>query len=308
MLCAAAHYATPNGRVDHCAQQWFFHGLWLLWPVLLLLLVVAWRARRRWNAWGWARWALLTMLVALGIDMRFIETQRIVERRTRLELGFAARIALISDIHLGLYKNETFAARVVERLNALDVDMVLIAGDWTYEPTRPIGDMLAPFKALRHKAYSVPGNHDEEFPGPRLQKELRDALIHVGIEPIEGTHRRLPGFTLVGLGDHLARKDDPAPVLTAPRDQPIVVLAHEPDTAIRLPPGTATILLAGHTHGGQVRLPFIGWVFNASKHPFETGMNATLAPVPTFVTAGLGETKLPIRLLNPPVIDILTIR
>lgn len=305
MLCAPSYYGPVPG---HCFRQIVFWALWLLGPLLLTLVVLAWRRRRHWDAWAWAAWALTTLPVAVGIDMRFIEPQRLVERHTTLELGFTARIALISDLHAGLYKDEVFTARVVDRLNALDVDMVLAAGDWTYVPTRPLEDLLAPFKRLRHKTYSVPGNHDEQRPGPPLQKALRDALIGVGIEPIEGMHRRFPTFTLVGLGDHIAEKDHPAPVLAAPRDKPIVVLTHEPDSAVRLPPGSAAVLLAGHTHGGQVRLPFIGWIINASKLPFETGMNKSIAPVPTFVTSGLGESILPVRLLNPPVIDVLTIR
>jgi uncharacterized protein len=185
---------------------------------------------------------------------------------------------------------------------------VLVAGDWTYEPTRPLSELLAPLANLRHPMLSVPGNHDEGFPGPPIQKPLREALIKLRVLPIEGRSVDLVDFTLVGLGDHLVGKDDLAPLHAAPRGKPIIVLTHEPDTAMKLPPGSASLVLAGHTHGGQVRLPFIGWVVNASKHPFDRGLHPSLAPVPTLVTSGLGETMLPLRLLNPPVIDVLTIR
>ncbi len=304
MLCAPPFYGPAPG---HCTKQMIFWGLWLLWPLLGTLVVLGWRGRRRWGGWDWGAWAIAAAMVAVPLHMRFVERQWIVERHTTIDLGFAARIAVISDIHLGLFKDEHFADRVVERLNAMDVDVVLFAGDWTYEPARPIAELVAPFAKLRHPMLSVPGNHDEQVPGPPLVKPLRDALVGVGIVPVEYTHHRLPTFTVVGLGDRWAKKDGIGPLNAAPRDKPIVVLTHQPDTATSFIGGLAALVVTGHTHGGQVRIPFVGAVVNASTNPFDRGLH-TWTPIPTFVTSGLGEVGLPIRLLNPPVIDVLTIR
>jgi uncharacterized protein len=305
MFCAPSYYGPVAG---HCAKQIGFSFTWLLGPLLLMLLVLAWWRRQQWQRHTWSVWAVTVFTFALVLHMRYVDRQSIVERHTTLDLGFAARIALISDLHVGLYTDDGFVARVVERLNAIDVDVVLVAGDWTYEPTRPLPELLAPFAQLRHLTLSVPGNHDEQAPGPPIARPLRDTLLALGIKPIEGTHHRLPRFTVVGLGDHRAHKDDLAPLWKAPRDLPLVVLMHEPDSAVRIPPGLAKVALAGHTHGGQVRLPFIGALVNSSVYPFDRGLHANLAPLPTFVTSGLGESILPIRLLNPPVIDVLIIR
>ncbi len=184
---------------------------------------------------------------------------------------------------------------------------MLVAGDWTYEPTRALPELLAPFKTLRHPILSVPGNHDEEIPGPPIAKALREALVSVGIKPIEYTHHRFARFTVVGLGDHWAKKDGLEPLRAAPKDLPIILLMHQPDTAMSIPRGAAALALAGHTHGGQVRFPFIGAVAKVTTHPFDRGLHS-FTPLPTFVTSGLGEVGLPIRLLIPPVIDVLTIR
>jgi hypothetical protein len=303
MFCAPPLYGPAPG---HCAKQVIFWGLWLLWTLLGALLIMGWRRQRRWDRWSRGAWAIAVAAVVVPLDMRFVERQWIVERHTTIEAGFPARIAVISDIHLGLFKDETFAARVVDRLNAIDVDVVLFAGDWTYEPTRPIAELVAPFARLRHTMLSVPGNHDEQVPGPPLVKPLRDALFAVGIVPVEYTHHRLANFTVVGLGDRWAKKDGIGPLNTAPRDKPIVVLTHQPDTAMTFVGGLAALVVTGHTHGGQVRFPFVGAVVNASSNPFDRGLH-TWTPTPTFVTSGLGEVGLPIRLLNPPVIDILTI-
>jgi uncharacterized protein len=306
MICVDGLYGQRPG---HCLKQLIFMASWVLWPLLAAWVVWAWRHRRTWAASAWFAWALPLSLLVVAIDMRFVERQRIVVRETTLELGFEARIAHIADLHLGLFKDEHFAARVVERLNTLDVDAVLVSGDWTYEPTRPLEELLAPFAKLRHPTLSVPGNHDEpSATGPaRIAEPLRRALIDVGIVPIEYTHRRMATFTVVGLGDHWAGKDDLGPLNRAPKDLPIVLLLHQPDSVMSYPKGSAVLALAGHTHGGQVRLPIVGAVINASRFPFDRGLHG-FTPLPTFVTAGLGEVGLPIRWLNPPVIDVLTIR
>jgi uncharacterized protein len=305
LWCAASFYGPP--RDGYCFKQALFWGLWLLWPLLAWLLWCAWH---RQGPWGWARWAPWGLVLAttlVFVHMRFVERHLIVERHTELVLGFDARLAVVSDLHVGLFKDTAFVERVVAKLNALNVDAVLIAGDWTYEPSGPLLPMLQPLAQLRHVALSVPGNHDEEVPGPPIQKALREALMQVGVKPIEGTHHRFSNFTVVGLGEHWVHKDGPEPLQRAPKDKPIVVLVHQPDSMMAYPKGSAHLSIAGHTHGGQVRFPFIGAVMNASQHPFDRGLH-TFTPDPVFVTSGLGEVGLPLRLLNPPVIDVLKIR
>jgi predicted MPP superfamily phosphohydrolase len=287
--------------------QWLiFWGSWLVLPWLAWL---GWRTASRWHTLARRRraWRIVVLLGGLWfVHMRFVEPALIVVRTTPLQLGFDARVALISDYHLGLYKSPAFLERVVERLNAMELDAVLIAGDHVGEPDRPLVELLAPLRRLRHPAYSVPGNHDEQHPGPPLQQALREALVAVGVVPVEYTHAVLERFTIVGLGDRYAGKDDPAPLARAPRDRPIVVLLHNPDSAMQLPAGSAALVVAGHTHGGQVRLPWLYRYVIPIVHPFDRGLH-DFAPVPVFVTSGLGEAGLPLRFLNPPVIDVLEI-
>lgn len=288
--------------------QWSL--LWISWLVWPLIVWLAWHLVRRGRTLTrGSRWrGIVALLLALWfVEMRFVEPVLIVERTTVLELGFQARIALISDYHVGLYNSPQFLQRVVDRLNALPVDAVLIAGDHLSKPDRPLSELLAPLARLRHPAYSVPGNHDESAPGPPVVDELRRALLAVGVTPVEYRHVVRERFTLVGLGDRFAGKDGIAPLLAAPSDKPRIVLMHNPDSAMALPRGSAALALAGHTHGGQIRIP---WLYRRAipcEFPFDRGLHS-FGPVPTFVTSGLGQTGLPMRFLNPPVIDVLEIR
>jgi uncharacterized protein len=288
--------------------QWCF--LWFSWLVGPLIGWLAWRLvrRRRMRSRGGAWRSAIALVLALWfVEMRFIEPALIVERTTVLDLGFQARVALISDYHVGLYNAPAFLERLVDRLNAMPLDVVLIAGDHLSKPDRPLRELLAPLARLRHPTFSVPGNHDESAPGPPVVDELRQALIALGVTPLEYRHVVRERFTLVGLGDHFVAKDGIQPLLAAPADKPRIVLMHNPDSAMALPAGSAALALAGHTHGGQIRIPLLYRHAIPCRYPFDRGLH-TFSPVPTFVTSGLGQTGLPMRFLNPPVIDVLEIR
>lgn len=282
-------------------------GSWLAWPLAGWLVWRAWRRGRAWSVWRWLGAALLAVALIVFIDARFVERYRIEVRSSTLQVGATARIALISDLHLGVYKSPAYLERVVDRLNVLAPDAVLIAGDFTYGPDRPLDELLAPLARLKMPVYSVPGNHDEESPGPNVREPLRAALVKLGVHPVEGTHADLGAFTLVGMGDSWAQKDGLEPVLAAPRAKPVVVLLHNPDSVMQFKPGMADLVLAGHTHGGQIRIPGLYRRVIPCVFPFDRGLH-TWAPVPTFVSAGMGEVGLPLRLLNPPVIDLIELR
>lgn len=289
-----------------------YWGSWLVPPALALL---AWRTVTRWRQWGLAgRLSAAVPLAAGGlfVQARFVEPQMLVVRETALHLGIPARVALVADLHLGLYKGPGFLDRVVERLNALDVDLVLIGGDYLDEPDRPLAELIAPLARLRHPAYSVPGNHDT--PGPGLTRGLhfapllRTELRRLGVRPVEGEVVDAGPFLIVGLGDHYANQDDPLPAQQPrPGQKPRLVLVHNPDSVMKLAPGWGRLALSGHTHGGQLRVPGLYRRITPSNFGFDRGLH-TFAPVPTYVTSGLGETGLPMRWLNPPVIDVLDLR
>lgn len=290
-------------------KQALFLGSYLALPLLAWLL---WRLRQR-------RWRLLagaaTAAMLLFVWARFVEPQLLrVHETTLAGTGARTSLALVSDIHLGVYKRRGYLERVVERLNTLPVDAVLIAGDLTYEPDgASLREMFAPLAAVRVPVYAVLGNHDQQAPGPDIDAELRAALAAHGVEVIEGRVVSGPGGArLAGLGDRWAGKDDPGFLRAAADPQrPTLVLAHNPDSAIELAPTDAALVLAGHTHGGQIRIPWLYPRVIPSAYGFDRGERLFATPqgtVRVFVTAGVGEVGLPMRLFNPPVIDVLHLR
>jgi predicted MPP superfamily phosphohydrolase len=242
---------------------------------------------------------------------RFIEPNTLQVRETTLGSACGVKVALISDLHMGLYMREADMLRLVDRLNSLKVDAVLVAGDWTYEPSHDLRRIFAPMAGVKHPVLSVLGNHDEERPGPPLKQELLAALAAAHVESIDGRRVPLGQCELEGLGDlyaHSAERHLQAlsaqPSHFAPDHR--VVLAHNPDTAFLLKPGYAATLLAAHTHGGQIDLPFFTarLLAGITRGGFRRGVYQT----PTtrlFVTSGVGIDKLPMRFRVPPTIDVL---
>ncbi len=285
-------------------KQLLFHGSWLAWPFLAWLL---WRLRK---PGGRIVSAGVLALGLLFVWARFVEPQMIrVQHTTLAGTGIEARIILVSDIHLGVYKGSGFLDRVVDRINALPADQVVIAGDLTYEPQgHALQTLFAPLARLQRPAYAVLGNHDQQAPGPDIDTALREALATHGVQVIEGRTVALPGFRLAGLGDRWAQRDDPAFLRQQASSLPTLVLAHNPDSAIDLGPDDATLVLAGHTHGGQIRIPGLYRKVIPSLHGFDRGERKLPTPrgeVRVFTSAGLGEVGLPMRLFNPPTIDVL---
>jgi predicted MPP superfamily phosphohydrolase len=287
-------------EVSHLKQA-IYYGSYLVFP---FVAYVGYRlkgdSRRRWIG------VLLLCSALVFIWGRFIEPQIITVEEHRASPGFPARIALISDVHAGLYKGERFLRRLVEKLNALNVDVVLIAGDLIYEPDRPLVELFAPFRGLRHKAYAIRGNHDSEMPGPPVERELRQALAAAGVRLVENEAVRIGGYTLVGLGDLWAGNDKVEMLKAFSASDNVVVLVHNPDAVARFPPGIVDITLAGHTHGGQVRIPRLYRAVIPTRMPFDRGWH-DLPGTRVFVTSGVGEIGLPLRFLVPPVIDVIVL-
>lgn len=98
--------------------------------------------------------------------MRFVEPHAVSIHHVHVPLGLQKKIALISDLHLGVFKDESFLQRIVHKINQISgIDFVVVAGDLTYEPhPHKIHDLFRPFQHIVQEVYAVLGNHDVGFP------------------------------------------------------------------------------------------------------------------------------------------------
>jgi len=271
-----------------------YYGSWLIFPFLYWFLK--------------KRWVFFILLSLLFIYARFIEPKLLFVNHYKIETGFKAKYALIADIHLGIYNNASILERTVDKINEENVDAVLIAGDLTYEPQ--FDDMKLLFSSLKKlnvPVYAVLGNHDCQKPGPDIRDELEEVLTSFGVQVITNKAVLLNGITILGLGSHWAKDDEVSLLDKYTKKDKVVVLTHNPDTTLDyLPTHYPDLTLAGHTHGGQVRIPYLykkvipvrgDVLWDQGLYVFEDAK--------VFVTSGIGEIGLPLRFLIPPVIDVL---
>ena len=271
-----------------------YYGSWLIFPFLYWFLK--------------KRWVFFILLSLLFIYARFIEPKLLFVNHYKIETGFKAKYALIADIHLGIYNNASILERTVDKINEENVDAVLIAGDLTYEPQ--FDDMKLLFSSLKKlnvPVYAVLGNHDCQKPGPDIRDELEEVLTSFGVQVITNKAVLLNGITILGLGSHWAKDDEVSLLDKYTKEDKVVVLTHNPDTTLDyLPTHYPDLTLAGHTHGGQVRIPYLykkiipvrgDVLWDQGLYVFEDEK--------VFVTSGIGEIGLPLRFLIPPVIDVL---
>lgn len=221
------------------------------------------------------------------------------------------RLVLLSDVHAGnVVGTPARLARVVAQVNALKPDLVLIAGDFT--PGEESIDAatatasLAPLKQLRARlgVVAVPGNHDH-WTGLGA---VRAALGAAGVTLLANQATVRGPLAIAAVDDEYSEHARTAPTIAAARRLrgAKLVLTHSPDIALQLPPDFP-LLLAGHTHCGQVVIPFHGSLDPVSRYDdrFRCGVIREGSRT-VIVTAGIGGS-LPFRLNAPPDLWLLTL-
>ena len=277
-----------------------------LMPFFLLWVIVGFKHKQVSLGFVWV--ALIGG--TLGIYARFIEPNLLVVKYSTIKTGYTLKLALISDMHYGLYSTPQQMQRLVDKLNTLDVDAIVVAGDWTYEPSKKIdlAQQFQPFSQLKTVVYSVVGNHDEQRPGPPLEKELKAALIANKVRPIDGQSVDLGVARLAGIGDVINTIGQERLSALNMQDKPMLLLTHNPDSYHSLPSlKQSFVLLAGHTHGGQVNLPVVTEKILkiVTQQGYQRGWYALPNNNQLFVSSGIGMIGLPLRFAMPPTIDIL---
>jgi len=250
---------------------------------------------------------LFILGTSLFIYARFIERNIILVHTTKINTGFNSKLIVISDLHLGVYKNTNFLKRIVKQINEIEnADAVLIPGDFTYYPPQNLATLFSPLKNIKYPVYAVLGNHDSQKPGPSIQKKLQQALEKNNVIFLHNSKAILKNkkIILLGLGDRWANQDDLSKINQFSKNDNLIVLTHNPDTTLNYKNSIPDLTITGHTHGGQIRIPWLYKKIIPCKGNFDQGLYIKKHGK-VFVTAGVGEIELPMRLGIPPTIDIL---
>lgn len=278
--------------------------------------------RHRWSRGKIISAVLFGIGLLLAIYAFWIEPDRLVVHQVSVNLPSWSeklgnlRIAAISDIHAGApHISQKKLHELVERTNAQQPDLILLAGDFVIQ--RVMGGtfmkpelLAAELKSLKARigTFATLGNHDWWYNAPHVKVTLEQAGIRVLDNQAVKVDQNSFSFWLVGFADEWEGRPNIIETMKqVTDDSPIIAFTHNPDLFPSIPNQVA-LTIAGHTHGGQVALPLIGRPIVPSKykqryaagHIVENGKHL-------FVTTGVGTSIIPVRFGVPPEIAILTI-
>lgn len=227
------------------------------------------------------------------------------------------RVVLIADTHVGRWRDGRAVARAVDLANAEHPDLALLLGDYTHrlagQPQATFDDAIRPFAQLRAPlgTFAVRGNHDIWDGSAAVAEAFRRA----GIPLLVDEHRRvtIPGgqLAVIGLDDlwHSRGRESARVALDglAP-GLPRITMSHNPDRFVEDGAHDVSLMVSGHTHGGQVMVPGYGPLLLPVRHrQYAIGYHRS-GPNQLYVSRGVGTVTPPVRLFCPPEVTLLILR
>ncbi|HZW80773.1 MAG TPA: metallophosphoesterase [Candidatus Deferrimicrobiaceae bacterium] len=228
-------------------------------------------------------------------------------------------IALLSDFHYDPYFSVHPLHAAVPLVNGLRPDLIVLTGDFISAPLAgaaskaafaavPCAKVLRQMSA-RHGLWAVLGNHDCDTDPEEVTRAVKAEGIRVLDNQSQAIEHDGARFWLAGVDDVLSGAPDLAETLHGiPANDAVILLAHEPDFADEAAKFPIDLQLSGHSHGGQIRIPFVPLFYLpdlAKKYVMGTYQ---VGPLPLYTNAGIGTVNIPVRLNCPPEITLITVR
>lgn len=255
---------------------------------------------------------VLLSVWAIWIERHFVRIRRMDVAIAGLPAEFDGyRIAQLSDLHVGSFDPKSRALEWVALSNALEPDLVAVTGDLVTSGRGFYRDVAEALGALRGKdgVFVSMGNHDlwnnDEL--TRLVAEHGPTVLRDASHIIRRGDAML---NVAGIDGRIAAASDVVATLNACLPgAPIIVLAHYPWVFDAAATAGADLILTGHTHGGQLGVPFLGQRLNLARLTGQRSRGLVYSgKTAMYVNAGLGTTGPPMRLAVPPEIALITLR
>ena len=280
---------------------------------------------KRFLKWFAITFAVIFLLGALCLGYAyFVEPRRLVVNEVEVRLPRWSsklndfKIAAVSDIHGGSsYVTPERLRDLTERINAQNPDIIVLLGDFVSQVKGKHSDLKLPIETIaeslsglraKYGVFAVIGNHDWWYDESRCRAVLEKAGIRVLENEVFSFPVNNQTVTIVGIEDYWKRRQVPADEIMKkipPGAQNLIAITHNPDSFDKMP-AAIPLLIAGHTHGGQVRIPFYGAPLAVSnrkfyrRHYVENDRHAV-------TTSGFGTSGPPLRFGVPPEIMLVTL-
>jgi len=273
----------------------------------------------------------LSLLAFLGfgyVRRNNLRTEQVILDFPNLPASFHGfRVVQISDLHASYWVGRDYLMQMVREINNLKKDLVVISGDivtgvvnnfWKRWMPTIKGDYLSMVVEVLGNLdggdkLAVLGNHDQ-WDGKKTELRLVSELERVDIRVLRNSSKKLDrgrsSVYVAGTDDYWFSCDLKKALRGVPQNEFKILLCHSPDVRQGIKNGTnIDITLCGHTHGGQVAIPFISHHFIPIKDPFRYQAGLVKEPYGyTYVNRGIGTLVFPFRIAAPPEITCITLQ
>jgi len=221
------------------------------------------------------------------------------------------RVAFLTDTHVTSFMRRAFYRECINRVTAFDPDIVLLGGDFvTWRKDIPLmADVLLTGLTARDGVYAVLGNHDYWSNGDDVRTAMEGRGVRFIINQNVQLRRNGEHLWLTGIDEVYRGEPDVAAAFSGiGESEPCIGVSHHPDIIDELDGRRLDLLVCGHTHGGQIRLPFFGPIVIPSRHEgeFAEGFHRVRG-VLMYVSRGIGAVP-PLRILCRPEVATFTLR
>jgi uncharacterized protein len=258
-------------------------------------------------------------LYANRIEPSLLDIQKLQIKHPLIPNSFdGIKIIQFSDTHLGFQYNLHQFNKLVEKINLLKPDIILFTGDLMDEPNQytEINKLIPILKKLHAPLgkYCIFGNHDHGGYGSDIYRNIMETTDFTLLLNESAPIKLKDGSTiyLLGIDDAMLGKPNlPLTLKNVPKDTFKILLSHAPDLAETASQYPVHWQLSGHSHGGQIKIPFFGALVTppfAQIYPeglYSIGENN---PLSLYVNRGIGTTRLPFRFMSKPELSIFTLK
>lgn len=225
------------------------------------------------------------------------------------------KILQFSDMHISKYFNDKDIKKVVEKINAENPDIVFFTGDLideysSYEKKDNINEIWEELSLINAPLgrYAIYGNHDY---GGGAERAFREIIENSGFILLKNEKIKLEDYNIniIGMDDSIFGEIEKEKIIESLDDDRYnIVLSHEPDVVDYMLEYNIDLFLSGHSHGGQVNIPFIKYLPALGKK-YTSGMYtfSNFRQTMLYVNIGLGTSKIPMRFMAPPELTVLTL-
>ncbi|SDP36458.1 metallophosphoesterase [Clostridium gasigenes] len=264
---------------------------------------------------------LMLLGVIIGVYSTYIEGKLLTSKKYGIEVNKNwkenIKVVQFTDTQLGEFFSLEQLQKVVDRINSEKADIVVFSGDLIdnaskYEDLYKISEVLAQIQASKGK-YAIYGNHDYGGGAVRYYNEImEESGFKILVNKSDKIELENTTINIFGLDDALMGDYNKEETMGGISNKDVnLLLIHEPDLIDDFKEYPIDLALAGHSHGGQVYIPFYGPIkTTALAEKYTKGFykihNENKGKL--YVNSGLGNTKVPFRLFNIPQITVINLK